>query len=168
MPDETSVLISQAEPQGSGSAVAEIDEDKVFVSKREPFAVRLLMKPKELQATHTGKPQIIDLERTRGDSMYPLIFELLIQDAYIGAGAEPVDLTGLRVEFAYRLGSEQPTIITGNIYGDTLNKVCFSPKEDDFARAGSFLWDLQIVQAETRRQTIAMGKLLITDDINKT
>ena len=168
MPEETTVEISQSEPEGSGTAVGETDIDKVFVSKKEPYAFKLLFKPKEWQATHTGKPQIIDLERPRGDSMYPLIYELFIQDAYAGLGAEPVDLTGLRVEFAYRIGSEEPTIITGNIYGDTLNKVCFSPKEDDFARAGNFLYDVQVVQAETQRATIVMGNLKITNDINKT
>ncbi len=168
MPDETPVEISQAEPDGSGTAIGETAIDKVFVSKKEPYAFKLLFKPKEWQATYTGKPQIIDIERPRGDSMYPIIYELLIQDAYTGAGAEPIDLTGLRVEFAYRFGSEVPKIITGNIYGTTINKVCFSPKEDDFARAGSFLFDIQIVQAETQRATIVMGSLKITDDINKT
>ena len=168
MTEETTVEISQSEPDVSGTAVVETDIDKVFVSKKEPYAFRLLFKPKELQATYVGKPQIIDLERPRGDSMYPLIFELFIQDSYVGAGAEPVDLTGLRVELAYRRGNEAPAIITGNIYGDTLNKVCFSPKEDDFSQAGSYLYDLQIVQAETQRATIVMGNLKITDDINKT
>ena len=168
MPEETIAIVSESEPEGSGTAASDIDTDNVFVSKKEPYAFRLLFKPKEWQATHTGKPQIIDLERPRGDSMYPLIYELFIQDAYTGAGAEPVDLTGLRVEFAYRLGSEEPTIITGNIYGDALNKVCFSPKEDDFARVGSYLYDVQIVQAETQRATIVMGNLKITPDVNKT
>ena len=168
MPEETTVEISQSEPDGSGTAVGETDIDKVFVSEKEPYAFRLLFKPKEWQATYTGKAQLIDIERPRGDSMYPLIYELSIQDAYAGAGAEPVDLTGLRVEFAYSLGGEEPTIITGNIYGDTLNKVCFSPKEDDFARVGSYLYDVQIVQAETQRATIVMGILKITPDVNKT
>ena len=168
MPEETTVEISQSEPDGSGTAVGETDIDKVFVSEKEPYAFRLLFKPKEWQATYTGKAQLIDIERPRGDSMYPLIYELSIQDAYAGAGAEPVDLTGLRVEFAYSLGGEEPTIITGNIYGDTLNKVCFSPKEDDFARVGSYLYDVQIVQAETQRATIVMGNLKITPDVNKT
>ena len=168
MPDETTVEISQAEPDGSGTAVGAIEGDKVFVSIKQPHAFHLLFKPKEWLATHTGKPQIIDLERPRGDSMYPLIYEIFIQDAYTGAGAEPVDLTGLRVEFAYRIGNEEPTIITGNIYGNTLNKVCFSPKETDFARVGNFVYDVQIVQAETQRITIVRGNLIISDDVNKT
>ena len=168
MPDETTVEISQAEPDGSGTAVGAIEGDKVFVSIKQPHAFRLLFNPKEWLATHTGKPQIIDLERPRGDSMYPLIYEIFIQDAYTGAGAEPVDLTGLRVEFAYRIGNEEPTIITGNIYGNTLNKVCFSPKETDFARVGNFVYDVQIVQAETQRITIVRGNLIISDDVNKT
>lgn len=48
----------------------------------------------------------MNLERPRGDSMYPLIYELFIQDAYAGAGAEPVDLTGLEVS-TYSLGGEE-------------------------------------------------------------
>ena len=35
MPEETTVEISQAEPEGSGTAVGETDIDKVFVSKKD-------------------------------------------------------------------------------------------------------------------------------------
>ena len=38
MPEETPVEISQVEPEGSGTAVGETDIDKVFFSKKEPYA----------------------------------------------------------------------------------------------------------------------------------
>ena len=167
MPEETTVKISQIEPDGSGDAISDTELSPVAMSKKEPHIFRLLFKPKEWSATFTGSPQIVDLNRVRGDTMYPLVFSLYIQDAYSGTGAEPVDLTGLRVEFAYRLGSGEPKIITGSIY-DAVNKVCFTPKEDDFSQIGNYIYDVQVVQAESGRITICTGKLVVTDDVNKT
>lgn len=167
MPEETTVEILQVEPDGSGNAISDTELSPVSLSQKEPYIFKLLMKPKERSATFTERPQIIDISRVRGDTMYPLVFSLYIQDAYSGTGAEPVDLTGLRVEFAYRLGIGEPKIITGNIY-DAVNKVCFAPKEDDFSQIGNYTYDVQIVQAESGRITICTGKLTISDDVNKT
>ena len=72
MPEETTVKISQIEPDGSGDAISDTELSPVAMSKKEPHIFRLLFKPKEWSATFTGSPQIVDLNRNMCFHLHPI------------------------------------------------------------------------------------------------